>query len=120
MLTIYTEKETIQIAFPKSKYAGYLKTEGIVHESNMTLQQIKCIFIRTISDFENGTNSTDDIAVVSSRLLNLLNGKPTQNPEFAQLKDMLDSAAELGFYIRFSDHAIFNAILRDVRSYAKT
>jgi len=120
MSTIYTEHNSIHIPFPQKKYTMYLKTLAVKDEKHMEFGHMKQIFLLTIADFEQGMNSPDDIAEISEKLLMLLKHKKQDAKETKTMEKMFESAAELSFYMRMSDHTLFSAILRDIRAFAKT
>ena len=123
MKSLKTKKinKIITIPFPYKKFEEYKKKAGIESEKKeINADQIKKIFLMTIKDFEKGTISIDELSSISEKLFNFMVKVRKLIEEEKTLFSAIESAAELGFYVRHPDSPFFKQFLEEVLDYSKT
>jgi len=118
MRSILSEKGEISIVFPKNKFQRLLQMVGVEKTEDLTPDQIRSVFIQSVRDFLTGENSSDDVSEIAAVLLTFLR-EHTKETDHKEIKDVLDTASEMSFYIRHKDHEIFPSLLKVVIDYVK-
>jgi len=97
MTTIHTNKNTIEIPFPKNQFNLYLQEFNLKSEEELNNIAIFWIIQKSHQDFKKGFLSLDDFSSIGGYLFNKVKEKPSH------LATILLEIGELNFYVRNID-----------------
>lgn len=117
MVTYRTADKTVKLPFPEDAFKNFKEQANVAEDEKLTEEQIKRIYVLCVDAFLSGDLSTDDIAAISTKLIDSV--KALEDRKDPDLSDAMYAGSEIGFYIRNKNLLIqFNGFLKEVLNYA--